>query len=152
MQKEELINLAKKWFEIMWSKPDLNLANEIVDTEYNPEWILMDKKGPELLKHEIKYFRSIFPDLNYEIVDIITEKEKIWVRYKGRGTHEGNGWGFAPTNKSVEFEGASILYITQEGKVKDLWEVYCFYDLFADLGVLPPFRDLHKYLSNYKKK
>ena len=56
-----------------------DLADEIVDPEYNPEWILMDKKGPELLKHEIKYFRSIFPDLNYKIVDMIAENEKVWM-------------------------------------------------------------------------
>ena len=151
MQKEVLINIAKKWFLGMWSKPDLDLTDEIVDPEYNPEWVLMEMKGPELLKHEIKYFRSIFPDLNYEIVDIVAENEKVWVRYKGRGTHRGTGWGFSPTNKTVEFEGAAILYISPEGKVKDLWEAYCFYELFASIGAVPQFWDLHKYLTNFKE-
>ena len=27
------------------------------------------KKGPEQVKHEVRYFRSIFPDLQYTIVD-----------------------------------------------------------------------------------
>ena len=64
------LELAKRWFEELWSKPDLDVADEIVDPDYAPDWIRMGAKGPEQVKHEIRYFRSIFPDLKYEIVDL----------------------------------------------------------------------------------
>ena len=79
------------------------------------------------------------------------EEDKVWIRYKARGTHLGKGWGFEPTNKSVEFEGATILYINSNRKVIDQWSAFCFYDIFADSGVLPPFWELSKYLTNFKK-
>ena len=28
--------IAGLWFEIMWSKPDLSIADKIVDSKYNP--------------------------------------------------------------------------------------------------------------------
>ena len=49
------------------------------------------------------------------------------------------GMGFEPTNKYIEFEGATILYINSKGKIIDQWGAFCFYDIFTDLGVVPQF-------------
>ena len=54
--------------------------------------------------------------------------------------------GFHPTKKKVEFEGATILYLNS--KCKDQWGDFCFYDIFTDLGVVPPFGELHKYITD----
>ena len=151
MNKELTEEIGYKWFEIMWSKPDLELANEIVDPQYNPSWIHIDAVGPAQVKHEIKYFRSLFPDLTYKIVDMIGLADKVWIRYKASATHQGRGWGFEATNKRVEFEGATILYINSKGKVYDRWGAFCFYDIFAELGTVPPFHELSKYLSDFKQ-
>lgn len=136
--------IARQWFEEMWNKPDLSVADEIVDENYNPEWVQIDAVGPAQIKHEITYFRSVFPDLEYQIIDICSEKEKVWVRYKGKGTQQGEMWGFKATNKYVEFEGATILYINEESKVYDAWGAFCFYDIFADLELVPPYYELSK--------
>jgi predicted ester cyclase len=150
MKPEETERIAKLWYDKMWSGPDLAIADEIVDPDYNPEWINIDKVGPAQIKHEIKYFRAMFPDLKYEIVELKGEDDKVWIRYIGRATHSGKGWGFEATNKSVEFEGATILYINSKGKVINQWGAFCFYDIFTDLGLVPPFWDLHKYFSESK--
>lgn len=151
MKIEETESIARKWIIDMWGKPDLSLADTLVDSNYKPDWIHTDKKGPKLIKHEIQHFRSIFPDLQHEIIEIKGEETKVWIQYKVSGTHKGKGWGFESTNKRVEFEVAAIIYI-KEGKVIDLWESFCFYDVLAELGVLPPFWDLHKYFLDYKSK
>jgi predicted ester cyclase len=152
MNDKELIKVAHQWFERMWSIPDLSLVDKLVDPEYHPQWILINKKGSELIKHEIKYFRSIFPDLSYTIVDIFAQNNKVWVRYKAYGTHKGIGWGFNPTNKNVEFEGCAILYFNEVSKVIDLWESYCFYDILEQLKVVPPLWDLHKYFQGHSQE
>ena len=149
MKIEETEKIGRLFFEEMWSKPDLNIADEIIDSKYNPSWIHIDKIGPAQIKHEIKHFRSLFPDLKYRIVEIKGEENKVWVRYKAHATHKGDAWGFNPTNKETVFEAAAILYINKEGKVYDMWESYCFYDILTDLGLVPPFWDLHKHFSNY---
>jgi hypothetical protein len=38
--------IARLWYEVMWSKPDLNLADELVAPDYAPEWVHIEKKGP----------------------------------------------------------------------------------------------------------
>ncbi|MHA1987904.1 MAG: ester cyclase [Promethearchaeota archaeon] len=148
MKKEESERIATLWFEDMWSKPDLSIADQIVGPDYNPIWIHIDKIGPDQIKHEIKYFRTIFPDLKYEIVEMKGEEKKVWIRYRCHATHLGGGWGFQPTRKEVEFEGVTILYLNSEGKVRDQWGAFCFYDILADLGLVPPFWELHKHFPN----
>jgi len=139
--------LAKRWFEDLWGKPDLAVADEIVHPSYAPEWIHIDKTGPEQVKHEVRYFRSVFPDLTYQINDLAPFADRVWVRYKGLGTHTGNAWGFEPTNRNVEFEGVTILYTNPEGKIVDRWGAFCTYDILADLGCVPPFWQLSDHLK-----
>jgi predicted ester cyclase len=148
MSKQRNENIGRQWFEEMWSKPDFDLADKIIDEQYDPEWVSIDKVGPDQVKHEIRYFRSVFPDLKYEVVDIISDGEKVWIRYKGSGTQKGNAWGFAPSGKRVEFDGATILYINSKGKVIDRWGAFCFYDILSELELVPPLWELSQSLSD----
>lgn len=145
---DELLVLAKTWFEDLWGKPDLSVADVIVDPEYAPEWIHIDKKGPEQVKHEVRHFRSIFPDLTYKIVDCTSHVDRIWVRYQASGTQMGEAWGFKATGDRVEFEGVTILYVNETGKIVDRWGSFCFYDVLADLDLVPPFWELSALLKD----
>ena len=85
MSKQRNEDIGRRWYEEMWNKPDLDVADEIVDKDYDPDWVHIDAVGPAQIKHEIKYFRSVFPDLKYEIIDINGEGDKVWIRYKAKG-------------------------------------------------------------------
>lgn len=138
MESERIAHL---WYEVMWSEPNPDLAEALVDPDYAPEWIHIDKKGPAQIQHEIQYFRSVFPDLRYHIVETAALPDRVWIRYKARGTQLGPAWGFPPTGKVVEFDGATILYI-QHGKVVDRWGAFSFYDILTELGLVPPLWEL----------
>jgi predicted ester cyclase len=134
--------LAKQWFDGLWSRGNLDVADEIVSTEYAPDWIQIEATGPAQVKHEVRYFRSVFPDLEYEIVDMIATPDRVWVRYRANGTHRGSAWGFGPTGKQVAFEGATILYVNAQSEIVDRWGAFCMYDLLSELGLVPPFWEL----------
>jgi len=140
------IHIAHLWYEVMWSEPKPEVADEIVHLDYAPEWIHIDKKGPEQIKHEIKYFRSVFPDLKYTIIETSALPDRVWIRYKAKGTQLGSAWGFPPTNKAVEFDGATILYI-EKGKVVNRWGAFSFYDILTDLELVPPLWELREHLQ-----
>ncbi len=149
MSDEQNLELARRWFEALWSQPNLATADDIVAADYAPDWIQIPKTGPEQVKHEVNYFRSVFPDLQYKIIDAVAQADKVWVRYQGTGTQKGNAWGFAPTNKQVTFSGVTIFTINSEGKIADRWGAFSFYDMFADLGLVPPFWELSQHFSKF---
>ena len=141
---------AQRWFTDLWSTGNLEIADEIIDPEYAPDWIQIQKKGPEQVKQEVKYFWSVFPDLIYEIVDLAKQGDRVWVRYKAKGTHKGEAWGFSPTRKQAVFEGVTIFTIGPSGKISDRWGSFCFYDIFSDLGLASPWWELSQHLEYAK--
>ena len=142
---DENKQIARLWYEVMWSEPKPEVADQIVHPDYAPEWIHINKKGPEQIKHEIRYFRSVFPDLKYTLTENASLPDRVWIRYEATGTQLGSAWGFPPTGKSVEFDGATILYI-EGGKIVDRWGAFSFYDILADLGLVPPLWELNENL------
>jgi predicted ester cyclase len=146
MASQENENIAHLWYEVMWSEPNPDLADQLVAPEYAPAWVHIDKKGPEQIKHEIKYFRSVFPDLRYEIVETASLPDRVWIRYRAKGTQLGSAWSFPPSGKSVEFDGATILYI-RNGQVIDRWSAFSFYDILTDLGLVPPLWELRNHIG-----
>ena len=145
MSLEENERVAHLWYEVMWSKPDPDIADQIIDPNYAPTWIQIDKKGPAQVKHEMKYFRSVFPDLKYEIVETAALADRVWIRYQARGTQLGPAWGFPATGKTIEYDGATILYI-RDGKVIDQWSAFSFYDMLTELGLVPPLWELKDHI------
>lgn len=137
----DAFSIAKIFYEEMWSKPDLDIVDVIIHPDYHPADVGMPERGPTLLIKEINYFRSIFPDLKYEIVDLTQKENKVWVRYRCTGTQKGAGWGFPASGKSVNIDEVSILTI-ENGQVVDSFRSYCLYRMFSQLGHIPPFWEL----------
>ncbi len=145
MSVERNKEIGRLWFEEMWSKPDFDLAHQIIHPDYDPEWVQIPKKGPEQVIHEMKYFRSAFHDLTYKIQNIIADEKKVWVHYKASAVHSGNAWGFEPSNKKVELEAMAILEIDCDGKVINRWGAFSLFDMLVELELVPPLWELSQY-------
>ncbi len=68
-------------------------------------------------------FRQGFPDLRLEIQDVITEGDRVVVRWEGHATHTGEFMGMAPTGNSGTLPGCDILRI-EEGRIAESWPFY----------------------------
>ena len=137
---------VQRWYLDLWNTGELAVAYEIISPAYDPTWIQIPKKGAEQVKHEIRYFRAIFPDLTYEIVDTVQDETKVWVRYRASGTQNGPAWGFAATGRSVAFAGAAIFWLNEAGLIEDRWGAFSFYDILVALEHVPPLWELKEKL------
>jgi steroid delta-isomerase-like uncharacterized protein len=79
---------------------------------------------------------SAFPDLHHEILDIVTEVDKVAVRYNIVGTHKGEFQGIPPTGKEVSFSAMGFITLI-DGKVAEEWEVADTMGLMQQLGAIP---------------
>ncbi len=141
--------IIRKFYLEAWNNRDYEALKEVMDPKYHPSWILMEEDGADLVWREIKYITSAISDWKYEI-EMVNEENAVWVWYKVTGTHTGNFFGFEPTNKTFEAEGAAILYINENGQIYDRKASYSFEDIFRQLGVAPPYWELHQYVKDYK--
>jgi ketosteroid isomerase-like protein len=85
--------LARRYFEEAWNRGDVAVLDELLAPDYvnhtpstpNPP------PGPEGLKPIILAMRRAFPDLHYEIKDVIATEHAVTIRVVMTGTHRPAG-------------------------------------------------------------
>lgn len=75
------------------------------------------------LKAVITMLRTAFPDLHFEIHDMLAEGELVAFRSTMTGTHRGPFQGLPPTGKPISVAHMHFVRVI-EGKTSDLWHVW----------------------------
>lgn len=84
----------------------------------------------------IRMIRTAFPDWRVDIAEIITEKDRVAVRWQGEVTHQGHFYGLPPMGKQIKVSGINICRIVG-GKVDAEWEQTDTLGMLQQLGALP---------------
>ncbi len=122
---------------------DIGRGNEAVADEIiHPAFV--DHTNPPGMQHGIaghkavvRLFRSVFPDLEWRIEDMVAEGDKVAVRTTMRGPQRGAFFGVPPTGKAVEMAGVHVLRIA-DGKIAEHWGSNDDLGLLQQLGAIPP--------------
>src|SRR3712207_1472771 len=68
--------LARRWFEDLFSRGDLDAANEILSVDFVDHLTHEDERGLEELKHYVTMYRTTFPDIQDTVEEIVAEGDK----------------------------------------------------------------------------
>ena len=117
---EQNKTLARRWFEDLFSRGNLDAANEILSAEFVDHLTHEDERGLEELKHYVGIYRNAFPDIQDIVEDIVAEGHKVVVRWMSSGTHQGEFMGVAPTGRHVTFTGMRLFRIA-DNKIVESW-------------------------------
>ncbi len=77
-----------------------------------------------------------FPDIRLEPLDVISEGDKVAVRFRATGTHRGEFQGMPATGRSFSVEGITILRY-QKDKVVERHNIFDFLSMLQQLGLVP---------------
>ena len=91
--------------------------------------------GPEAVLAWHRDRRGSFPDLRYEVVDIVAAADRAAVRWRAAGTQRGQFGPVPTTGRRVEYSGATFLRLDDEGKIVDVWSVNELFQVLEQLGV-----------------
>jgi steroid delta-isomerase-like uncharacterized protein len=128
--------LARRWFEDLFSRGNLDVANEILSAEFIDHLTHEDERGLEELKAYVTIYRAAFPDIQDTLEQIVAEGDKVVVRWTSRGTHQGEFMGAAPTGRHVTFTGMRLFRIA-ENKIAESWVNIDERGLQEQLGTAP---------------
>lgn len=76
--------------------------------------------GPPGFRRTVERMITAFPDLQFEIEDLLADDEKACVRWRFEAAHRGVLSGVAPTGKIVVQHGIGI-YQSRDGKLIRAW-------------------------------
>jgi steroid delta-isomerase-like uncharacterized protein len=138
MMSEENKAKVRRFLEEAFNEGNLGMADEIFASDYvlhdpgTPEEI----RGPEGIKRFVQMYRSAFPDTHITVEDLIAEGDEVVTRWRGRGTHQGELFGIAPSGNHVEITGITISRF-EGGKIAEDWTNSDTLGLMQQIGAIP---------------
>lgn len=135
MSAEENKRLATAFFEEIWNQGDESAIDRFLpeDAQGNdPDF----GSGREGFRKQWRQWRAAFPDLHFEIVDLIAEGDKVLTRWVLTGTHQGEFLGIPATGRAIRVEGMSLDRI-ENGLVVEGFDGWDNYGLRKQLGAVP---------------
>jgi predicted ester cyclase len=115
--------LLRRWFEQVWNQK----SEAAIDEMFHPQGkshgfpdadtVLL---GPGPFKEVHRTFCGAFPDLHVDLEDIVTEGDRVAVRWRVSMTHLGDQLGFPATGKKGTLDGSSFL-IVKDNLVMEGW-------------------------------
>jgi predicted ester cyclase len=125
---EENKALARRWFEEVWNQG----REETIDEMFHPEGKAEGFPTPEAIiagaeqfKEIYRQFRKTFSGIHVEIEDLISEDDKVAIRWFASMRHTGEGITVAPTKEAVSLPGATF-FRCKHGKIVAGWNLMDF--------------------------
>jgi predicted ester cyclase len=134
MRNEELA--VRRLVDRVWNDLDAATAHELVA----PVCPGLDGTGPEAVLDWHDDRRSAFPDLRYEVDDVVAGSGHAAFRWMAFGTQDGPYGPIPATGRAASWAGATFVRFDAQGRIDDVWSVNDLFGLVQQLGarLLPP--------------
>jgi steroid delta-isomerase-like uncharacterized protein len=129
--------IGERYFKEVWNQGKLEVLDELLSPDYvnHTPSIGNPPPGPDGLKPIVAAIRRGFPDLSFELKDMVVTADAIAIRVVMRGTHLGELFGIPPTGRKVEVNQINIERI-ENGRIVEHWRVTDELALQRQLGLI----------------
>jgi steroid delta-isomerase-like uncharacterized protein len=137
MSSEQNKTIVRRLIEESW-KGNMHVVDELIDRDYvgyDPS-IPEPLRGPDDFKENVSTYRAAYSDARITVDEQIAEGDKVATRWTGRGTHDGDLMGVAPTGKQVTVSGLTLSRLAN-GKVVEEYTNWDTFGMMQKLGVVP---------------
>ncbi|NLR78335.1 SnoaL-like domain-containing protein [Chitinophaga eiseniae] len=126
--------VIRELYEKALNQQQMQLLPSYISDDYTG---LQGGKGAAAFQTPLAALLTAFPDIHYQLEDLLAEGDKVMVRWKWTGTHTGAYLHLAPTGKVVTNDGMAI-YQLRNGKVNHVEVLTDRLGFLQALQVLPP--------------
>jgi hypothetical protein len=82
-------SVVRRFFEELWNAGDLAVADDIVAPHHMHHIGEDVRHGPEGVRQMVSYLRAAFPDLHFVLEDLLSDADRVAVRWTATGTQTG---------------------------------------------------------------
>jgi predicted ester cyclase len=137
MSAEENKALFRRVYEELWNWGNLSVAEEVIAPDFINHAASPDSnRGPESIRGSVTWARNAFPNLHFEIEELVAEGDMVAGRLTMSGTHEGSLMGESPTGRSVRTNHMHFVRF-RDGKAVEHWGVRDDLGMMRQLGLIP---------------
>lgn len=137
MSEQENLQVVRKAFEA-WNAHDPDRLVALLGEEFVSESDTLPAtvRGREAQRQVMQTYIRAFPDLHFEIEQMLASGDYVVTRWRAAGTHRGELMGIPPTNRRGETRGCTVEEV-KRGKVVHTWVYWDTGSLLRQLGVMP---------------
>ena len=117
--------LARRAIEDVCSRDDVELAQRFYATDFRDHVNRLEFEGVEGLRQSLALYGELFPDRRFEVVDQVSEGDRVASRWRMTGSYRG---------RRVELAGITISRI-EDGKIAEDWGHTDSLELLRELGL-----------------
>ncbi|MGE5273125.1 MAG: ester cyclase [Verrucomicrobiota bacterium] len=130
--------LLKRLYDEVINGRDLDLIDELLSDDFvEHEDFPGIPPTREGVKQTFAMFYAAFPDIHFQVEDLLAEGDLVAARVTVTGTHQGEFMGIPATGRSVEVAAMDFVSF-REGKATAHWGISDMVSLLRQLGVMPP--------------
>ncbi|MDX6360550.1 MAG: hypothetical protein QOH37_3604 [Nocardioidaceae bacterium] len=123
---------VRRFFDELWNDGDLDCADDVLSPAHIHHIGDVSMVGPDEVKDTVVRFRTAFPDLHFDLEDVISDADRVVVRWTATGTHAGEFAGVAATGRSARWTGIDLVRL-EDGRIVELWAAADGAGLFEQL-------------------
>ena len=128
---EDLRKIAIDFFENVWNKGE----QKFIDIYISEKSIGNDPRfgtGKESFRMQWRKWQEAFPNINFKVIETITEGDLVVTRWHLTGTNSGSYLSYPATGRSISIEGVSIDRI-ENGQIVSGFDAWDQLELFKQL-------------------
>ncbi len=144
---EQAKDIIKRFVEELWNARRLDVADQIFSEEcvthqlQSGAVVEPSPRGPQAMKEHVSSWLMSFPDLRFDIEQMIAEQDRVVSQLVMEGTHQGTWMGISPTGRRLQIRMVTIHRIANN-KIAEDWVLVESLGFFQQLGVLPDAAEL----------
>ncbi|AXY73105.1 ester cyclase [Paraflavitalea soli] len=130
--------IIQRYYGEVWNQGRLGVLDELLDPQYinHTPSVPNPPAGPAGLKPIVAAIRRAFPDLHYEIKDIVVNDSMAVARVVMTGTQLDSLFNLPPTGRKIRVNQMNIEKV-RNGKIVEHWRVTDELTLMKQLGFVP---------------
>lgn len=126
--------IVRRYFEEVCDAGRLEIADELFTDDFGAPGKI---RGPEAAKRAAQGLRDAFPDIRFEIDDLVAEGDRVVAKVTYTGTHGGPFLGVAATGRRIRFTGVELAVFHGGRIAAEAWHVIDHADIFRQLEGSP---------------
>jgi predicted ester cyclase len=124
--EQEHKDIARQAIEEVCARGDFDKAERYYSPHFRDRVNDLEFHGLEGVRKSVTLYRSVFPDLEIQVVDQVVERDRVVSRWSARGTNRG---------RRATLDGITISHI-EDGKIAEDWTISDSLGLLRQLGPL----------------
>ena len=128
-------DVVRRWVAETWNEEEPDARRRALH-ELHPATFQNEGEAatPDFMVEWHDRMRATFPDLHYEIDELVEAGGRVVMRWTAHGTHRGTLWGLLPaTGRTASWRGLHLLTV-HEGQISEVWAAAEWVEVLQQLG------------------